>query len=108
MAQAPKWTPWQREPSAAVIRHKSGTRLVFHWLVDSHFETFSCCGIRESSGILLDGPWAPHSLKLPSRLGLGEGAAEHGLRFAISMLAAGTGEFLANPPVVIKNYQPAA
>ncbi|CAE7214455.1 unnamed protein product [Symbiodinium pilosum] len=25
--------------------------------------------------------------------------------FAISMLAAGTGEFLANPPVVIKNYQ---
>ena len=24
------------------------------------------------------------------------------------MLAAGTGEFLANPPVVIKNYQPAA
>ncbi|CAE7943422.1 unnamed protein product, partial [Symbiodinium necroappetens] len=26
--------------------------------------------------------------------------------FGISMLAAGTGEFLANPPVVIKNYQP--
>ena len=24
------------------------------------------------------------------------------------MLAAGTGEFLANPPVVIKNYQPHA
>ena len=27
-------------------------------------------------------------------------------RFLMSMLAAGTGEFLANPPVVIKNYQP--
>ncbi|CAK8999041.1 unnamed protein product [Durusdinium trenchii] len=26
--------------------------------------------------------------------------------FSISMLAAGIGEFLANPPVVIKNYQP--
>ena len=30
-----------------------------------------------------------------------------GFRFMMSMLAAGTGEFLANPPVVIKNYQPA-